>query len=208
MNGHIKCTFNQITAFVHFRLTATRLALVNWTVSVKNSNPLTKHAFLSPVAKWNTIRAQLRMFKKNIFDPSPHPDLKSLVEVCKIMQKPDLTSPNTMIRLMVHKHEAVTVFLCVCGFRVSSSKEIGCAAKPNHQHQKGSMSLFKQQLFPDQRHHTNQSYLKANESMYVTIIIIIPSTQNGHFLGGSCWEWGYLLHPHRCLHHCGSPGPR
>lgn len=141
-------------------LTATTTPAVNWTVPVKNCNPLTKKDFLSPVAKWNTIRAQLRMFsKKEIFDHLPHPGLTSPGKgKCNIMQKVSalaenthsMTSPNA--RYIQQHINKLQKLMCRFVVSVSSSTGFGRAAKSNHRHQRGSTSLFKQQLFPHHLH--------------------------------------------------------
>lgn len=86
------------------------------------------------------------------------------------------------------------VFRCVCVFVVLCvSSCTGIARTPllNHQPWRGNMTLFE--------HQTQQSSPEVSE-------IMNPSKQNGHFLEGSCWGWGYPLLPRRCLHQWGSLG--
>lgn len=110
-----------MTTFIQWSHSATRTPLVNWTVSARNTSPLTKQAFLSPVAKWNTITARLRMFKTLLWSLSS--SWLWLLWKWSIMQKVSTLAWNT--HLMTWPHQTADTFMileqhcfgsvCVCG---------------------------------------------------------------------------------------------
>lgn len=86
-------------------------------------------------------------------------------------------------------------FIWVCGFCVFSCTRIVCALTCA-QYQRGNIQAAA----------VSMSLTSDTSVLPEVSEITNPSKQYGHFLEGSCWEWGYLLHPRRCLHKWGSLG--